>query len=104
MKEALLFGDTADMARVLDRGWRAKKQTSPEVSSPPIEAAFEVAMKAGAEAGKVSGAGGGGFIMFLTDPCRRAAVLRALAENSPGYSACTRFNMDGAITWRPGRS
>ena len=101
MKEALLFGNTADIARVLERGWRAKKETSPEVSSPQIEAIFDVAMSAGAVSGKLSGAGGGGFIMFLTDPCRRADVLRRLREECPGHSVCTRFNMDGAITWRP---
>jgi D-glycero-alpha-D-manno-heptose-7-phosphate kinase len=102
MKEALLFGKMTDMARVLERGWRAKKETSPWVSTPQIEEIFDVAMSGGAAAGKVSGAGGGGFIMFLTDPCQRPNVLRRLKEQCAGYSVCTRFNLDGVIVWRPG--
>ncbi len=58
--------------------FRAKKATSDAVSSSLIQHLFDVAMGAGAIAGKVSGAGGGGFIMFLVNPRKRTSVVRAL--------------------------
>ncbi len=55
MKEALLFGRIREMARILQRGWEAKKATSEAVSTPLIEKLFNDAMAAGAMAGKASG-------------------------------------------------
>ena len=47
---------------------------------PVIEHAFEVATQAGAVAGKVSGAGGGGFCMFMVEPTKKKAVINALKQ------------------------
>ena len=56
-------------------------------------------MAAGAVAGKVSGAGGGGFIMLMVPPVRKMAVVRAL-ESLPGKVVPFQFTERGAHAWR----
>jgi D-glycero-alpha-D-manno-heptose-7-phosphate kinase len=99
MKEALLKGDLVRLAEVLERGWQAKKQLAEGISNPHIEECFDVAKRAGALAGKVSGAGGGGFVLFLTDPVRRPAVMQALENLSIGAVQPTHFVSEGAVAW-----
>lgn len=99
MHDALLNGDLTDIATVLHRGWEAKKATSPAVSTPQIESALAAAKEAGALAGKVSGAGGGGFIMFITPPEERALIIRTLEEGGHGNCITGRFVTDGALSW-----
>ena len=79
MKEYLLKGDMQSMASGFQRSWEAKKRTSSVVSNSNIENIFTIALKSGAIAGKVSGAGGGGYIMFFIDPCKREQLTRALS-------------------------
>jgi D-glycero-alpha-D-manno-heptose-7-phosphate kinase len=99
MKQALLKGDLAEVSRTLDAGWSSKRDMARGISNPQIENALAVARAAGATAGKVSGAGGGGFIMFLAPLERRRAVMAALAEH--GYRAETvRYTAGGATSWR----
>jgi len=100
MKEALLFGRVKAMAEILARGWKAKKATASAVTNPLVERVFDGAMKAGALAGKVSGAGGGGFMMFLVDPKRRSNVISHLSEQSLTVSGA-RFTNDGCVSWEP---
>ncbi len=100
MKEALLFGRIREMAAILKRGWEAKKATSAAVSNTQIEKLIEDAMRAGALAGKVSGAGGGGFIMFLVEPSRKMNVFKCLA--AAGFDpASPRFTQEGSVAWEP---
>lgn len=98
MKQALLRGEVAHMARVLGRSWEAKKRTAPGISTGLIERLEGTAMAHGALGCKVSGAGGGGFMMFLVSPERRVELVRALvaagAEATP-----VRFTMEGAEAW-----
>lgn len=99
MKEALLKGDLVELATVLNRGWTAKKELAEGISNPHIERCFEVARGSGALAGKVSGAGGGGYLLFITDPVRRPEVMRALAAVSDGAVQPTHFVEEGAVAW-----
>jgi D-glycero-alpha-D-manno-heptose-7-phosphate kinase len=99
MKEALLRGDLVQLAQVLDRGWQAKKQLAEGISNPRIEHCFDVARAAGALAGKVSGAGGGGYVLFLADPVRRPAVMRALGDLHFGAVQPAHFVSEGAVAW-----
>lgn len=48
------------------------------ITNPVIQEVMDVAMEAGAKAGKISGAGGGGFIMFIVEPTRKKEVIEAL--------------------------
>lgn len=99
MKEALLRGDLGAVAETLRAGWTSKRDMASSISNGEIERALDLAMGAGASAGKVSGAGGGGFIMFLVPLERRRPVMAALAEG--GYRTETvRYTTEGATAWR----
>lgn len=78
MKEALLKGDVNGIAIELKNGWEAKKKTSKVISNPLIENIYLTAIQNGAIAGKISGAGGGGFMMFIVDPLKKLDVINAL--------------------------
>jgi D-glycero-alpha-D-manno-heptose-7-phosphate kinase len=69
------------------------------ITNPMIQEAFDVAMNAGAIAGKVSGAGGGGFMMLMVDPTRRVEVMEALSE-LPGKVVPFQFTEKGAVAWK----
>ena len=99
MKEHLLQGNLKAFSEGLNSSWESKKVMSSVVSNNQIEAVFEVAMKAGALAGKVSGAGGGGYIMFMVDPCSRMELIRAL-EQLNGSVQHFNFTSLGIETWR----
>jgi D-glycero-alpha-D-manno-heptose-7-phosphate kinase len=99
MKQALLRGEVGHMAEVLNRSWRAKKRTARGVSNRHIEELYEAAMAHGALAGKVSGAGGGGFFMFIAPPQQRVQLIRSLNAMQATASA-VHFTADGAESWR----
>lgn len=98
MKQALLRGEIGRMAEILNRSWIAKKATASGITTPLIDELFAVALAHGAKAGKVSGAGGGGFVMFLAPPEQRLALIRAL--NAAGAEASpVHFTAQGAESW-----
>lgn len=99
MKEDLLRGRIGDIAMRLDLGWQAKKRTARQVTNPLVDAAYECAMAHGARGGKVSGAGGGGFIVFFVDPPYRVAVEQALRKIGGMIYPC-RFVAGGCAGWR----
>ena len=99
MKEALLRGDLAGFARTLQQGWVAKKAMASSISNPMIDALEAEAMANGAIATKVSGAGGGGFMMFVCDPVDRVRLSAALAAQG-GRLLDFHFNPGGAAAWR----
>lgn len=99
MKDALLRGNLSDVARAMKAGWISKREMASSISNGSIETALETALSEGAIAGKVSGAGGGGFIMLLVPIERRRAVLAALAGKGLGAEA-VRYTMQGATAWR----
>ena len=83
MEKALESGDLEAAGVALNHEWQNRKELIDGISTPEIESAIEAAVSAGAWAGKVCGAGGGGCIVFLMPPDRREAVKAALA-NVPG--------------------
>ena len=99
MKLALLKGDMAEFGRILGQAWEDKKKMAGAITNPVIQEAFDTALAAGAVAGKVSGAGGGGFIMLMVPPIRKMAVVRAL-EALPGKVVPFQFTERGAHAWR----
>jgi D-glycero-alpha-D-manno-heptose-7-phosphate kinase len=64
-----------------------------------IQEAMDVAMAAGAKAGKISGAGGGGFIMFVVEPTRKKEVINALGKLD-GFVMPFQFSGGGAHGWK----
>jgi D-glycero-alpha-D-manno-heptose-7-phosphate kinase len=99
MKECLLKADFDGIVQSMRLGWESKKNTAKTVSNPHIEEIYEAASKAGATAGKVSGAGGGGFMMFFVPPDRRMDVSRALSQFDGQISNC-HFTKHGTQAWR----
>lgn len=99
LKDALVVGDLSAVASVLNSGWRAKKELADGISTPRIEAAFETALRAGALGGKISGAGGGGYILFLVEPMLRPQVVRALNELPGARVEPVHFVSEGAVAW-----
>ena len=99
MKDYLLVGDIKKLALTLHESWLAKRSTAAAISNDEIDDVYGKARAAGVWGGKVSGAGGGGFMMLITDPARRAAVLQALPNAGAAVSSCT-FTDEGASAWR----
>jgi D-glycero-alpha-D-manno-heptose-7-phosphate kinase len=64
MKEALLKGRLNEIGEILDYGFEQKRKMAHNISNNTIEAIYNAAKKAGATGGKISGAGGGGFMIF----------------------------------------
>ncbi len=98
MKRLLLLGKLYDFGELLDAAWANKKLLAEGISSPRIDELYEEARRAGALGGKVSGAGGGGFMFFFCDPRRRFAVqerLRKMGAQLVQFS----FVEDGVRAW-----
>ena len=99
MKVALLKGDMTEFARLLGVAWEEKKKMALAITNPVIQEAFDTALSAGAVAGKVSGAGGGGFIMLMVPPERKKSVDEALSA-LPGQVVPFQFTDRGAHAWK----
>ena len=99
MKECLLRGDFDGIVNSMREGWENKKRSAKTVSNPHIENIYDAAMNAGALAGKVSGAGGGGFVMFFVPPDKRMDVIRTLNQFNGQVSNC-HFTKHGTQAWR----
>jgi D-glycero-alpha-D-manno-heptose-7-phosphate kinase len=99
MKESLLRGDFDNLAGFMRKSWDAKKRLASSISNDHIDQVVEAALCAGARAGKVSGAGGGGFMTFLVDPSRRVAVIRALSREEGQVMTC-HFTRHGTEGWK----
>lgn len=72
--------DIAAFGRALDEGWRLKRRLATAISNDRIDRWYDAAIAAGALGGKLCGAGGGGFLLFVTPKDRQAAVSRALPD------------------------
>lgn len=99
MKECLLRGDFPALVDSIRMGWKNKKRLAKTVSNPHIDAIYDAAMQAGALAGKVSGAGGGGFMWFFVPTEKRMDVIRTLNSFGGQVSNC-HFTKHGTQAWR----
>ena len=72
--------DPAAFGGILHESWMLKRQLASSISSSQIDEYYERAREAGAEGGKICGAGNGGFLLFIARPERHAAVRQALAK------------------------
>lgn len=76
------LADPLSFGKLLHEAWMLKRQLSDYVSTPKIDSIYETALKAGAVGGKLLGAGGGGFILFLVEPDKQEKVKNALNDLS----------------------
>ena len=86
-------------ATLLGEAWKQKKRMSPLISTPRIEEVLAEASRHGALGGKVTGAGGGGYILFYCDFTRRHKVKDALEAMGCVVSDFS-FTTKGVTTWR----
>lgn len=98
MKRCLLVGDINGFASILRDAWEDKKQLASSISNPMIEQVLSLAYSSGAIAGKVSGAGGGGFITLVVDPKNKYQLSSALKQ-LPGDIIPFQFNDEGTHGW-----
>ena len=98
MKEALLKADFPKFVEIMQSGWVNKKKSSRKVTNPEIEKIYHTAIEAGALAGKVSGAGGGGFMIFYVPTQARVNVIKALKKYS-GQTLNCHLTHKGCEAW-----
>ncbi|HLG03552.1 MAG TPA: dehydrogenase [Bacteroidia bacterium] len=98
MKECLLKGETDKIGDLLNMGWKNKKRMASEITTSLLDKIYETALAAGATGGKISGAGGGGFMFFYCPGTSRLQVAKALQEFG-GLLKSFTFTSHGLTTW-----
>ncbi len=98
MKEALLRGKLNEIGEILDFGFQQKRLMAHNISNNTIEDIYNAAKEAGATGGKISGAGGGGFMIFYCPANTRYKVIETL-NSFGGYCNNYQFTKHGLITW-----
>jgi len=103
MKEAVLTGKLDGIGELLDFGWQHKKQMAAGITNSVIDELYESALSAGATGGKISGAGGGGFMTFYCPGQSRHTVAEALNAHG-GEIRNFIFVNEGMLSWVGKRS
>lgn len=98
MKEALLRGELNRMGEILHESWESKKRMADGISNPEIEQLYDAALGAGSTGGKISGAGGGGFMFFYCPENTRFAVIEAVSSANVKYTPF-EFSMTGLYSY-----
>ena len=98
MKRLLLLGKIDAFGESLHEAWLAKKHLDEGITTDPVDALYEGARRAGAIGGKMPGAGGGGYFVFLCRAHARAKVAQAL-ERAGAQVVPFAFTQDGVTTW-----
>lgn len=99
MKEALLRGELNKIGEILDYGFQQKRLMANNISNNLIENIYTATKNAGATGGKISGAGGGGFMIFYAPLTNRYPVVEALKQFG-GEVKAFNFTTEGLRTWR----
>lgn len=98
MKEALLKGNLDSIGENLHFGWTQKKLMAAEISNPVIDEIYNTAIQAGSTGGKISGAGGGGFMIFYCPNNSKYQVIKAISKFG-GEIKPFNFVEEGITTW-----
>jgi D-glycero-alpha-D-manno-heptose-7-phosphate kinase len=98
MKEAFLRSDVPAIGKLLHESWLNKKEMANGITNEAIDKIYEAARNAGATGGKISGAGGGGFMMFYAEKTNRYNVMNAL-KNLGGNIVNYEFTQKGLDSW-----
>lgn len=99
MKAALLTGKLNDFGALLGEAWTEKKRMSPYITNERIDDLYELALKNGALGGKLTGAGGGGYILLFCDFAKSTGSSRRWKAPGPP-SPNSPFESKGLTTWQ----
>jgi D-glycero-alpha-D-manno-heptose-7-phosphate kinase len=99
MKNALLQRRLDDFGSLLDHAWHAKKRQSDRISTDRIDELYDEARKAGAVGAKVTGAGGGGYMLFYCRPGTKHRVAARMVQLEAEVQEFA-FEPMGLQTWR----
>jgi D-glycero-alpha-D-manno-heptose-7-phosphate kinase len=99
MKNALVTHRLSDFGELLHAAWTSKKDLSPRITNPRIDELYEEARRAGAIGGKITGAGGGGHILFYCNFEKKHGVAERLRQLG-AVPASVAFESSGLQTWR----
>ncbi len=98
MKEAILKGELDNIGEILDFGWQNKKLMAKDITNKFIDEIYQTAMDSGASGGKITGAGGGGFILLYCPNNTRMKVIESLKKFG-GEPKRYEFTNSGLTTW-----
>jgi D-glycero-alpha-D-manno-heptose-7-phosphate kinase len=98
MKEALLKDELHKIGEILSVSWENKKKMAAGITNELIDDIYSTAIEAGATGGKISGAGGGGFMIFYAEEANRYNVIKALGKFG-GQAKRYEFSKEGLTTW-----
>ncbi len=98
MKEAILRGEVDHIGKILHDGWVHKKRMAEGISNPSIDAIYDAALQASATGGKISGAGGGGFMIFYAPYIHKYKLIEQLNKLG-GRVMPYNLTTEGLTTW-----
>ena len=98
LRDRLVAGDRDGFCAIMRESWENKKRTSSIISNPELERDIEYAFSSGAEAVKVTGAGGGGFLMLLCNPMYRQRLIDAM-KTLDGSLYSVKLSKNGVESW-----
>ena len=99
MKEAILKGEISTFAEILGKSWQSKKKMAKSITNTEIDFIYDLAMENGAYSGKLSGAGGGGFMFFIVDPTKKLHLIKTLNKQQ-GQVINFHFVQEGTRGWK----
>lgn len=99
MKEALLMGQIFKISKIIEKSWKSKKEVTDSVTNNEIDSIYNLAIKNGAYSGKISGAGGGGFMFFMINPIRKLDLIKELNKQQ-GRVVNFEFTKYGTEIWK----
>jgi D-glycero-alpha-D-manno-heptose-7-phosphate kinase len=102
VKDCLLRGKIDELGEHLSAGFRQKSLLANGITTPEIQQMYDTAINAGATGGKISGAGGGGFVFFYCPDNTKYNVIKELDKLNIGHNQPFTFNKFGLRTWQIG--
>ncbi|UCC65342.1 MAG: GHMP kinase [Anaerolineae bacterium] len=99
MKRALLRGELDDFGAYLHQAWEAKKRFATHITNPHIDQVYDAARRLGALGGKITGAGGGGYLLLYC-PFRKRHIIAEQLEKMGGQVVGFGFEFRGLQTWQ----
>jgi len=99
LRKSIENRDIISFSESISRSWECKKMTSPLVTNQNLNTIIKDVIELGAISAKVSGAGGGGFIMFILPLDKRSIVIKSLDIDDHYIHSCV-FEPSGVLSWR----